>query len=204
MTGRTGRPPLSERRRATTRMEIAEEAVRLFAAKGVAAASADEIAAAAGVSTRTLWRYFRSKEDCVRPLLTAGLDAMADRVRAWDGTGSLLAAVRRSGELSIDPRHVTALRELVVLTRTEPGLRAVWLETHYEAEVLFCRLVAESTGRCADELPLRLHVGMFNLAMRIAVEDWARRGAESPAADLEALTGAVIRTVATAARALED
>lgn len=204
MAGRTGRPPLSERRRATTRMEIAEEAVRLFAAKGVAAASADEIAAAAGVSTRTLWRYFRTKEDCVRPLLTAGLDAMADRVRAWDGSGSLLAAVRRSGELSIDPRHVTALRELVVLTQSEPGLRAVWLETHYEAEVLFCRLVAEGTGRSADELPLRLHVGMFNLAMRIAVEDWARRGAETPAADLEALTGAVIRTVGAAARALED
>jgi hypothetical protein len=45
---------------------------------------------------------------------------------------------------------------------------------------------------------------MFNLAVRIAVEDWARRGAESPDADREALTGAMVRTVATASRALED
>jgi AcrR family transcriptional regulator len=204
MTGRTGRPPLSERRRAATRMEIAEEAVRLFAAKGVAATSADEIAEAAGVSTRTLWRYFRSKEDCVRPLLTTGLDAMADSVRGWDGRGSLLTAVRRAGELEIDPRHVAALRELVLLTQTEPGLHAVWLETHYEAEVLFGRLVAESTGRSPDELSLRLHVGMFNLAMRIAVEDWARHESATGDPDIEALTGAVIRTFGEAARTLQD
>jgi AcrR family transcriptional regulator len=202
--GQMGRPPLSERRRAATRMEIAEEAVRLFAAKGVGGTSADEIAAAAGVSTRTLWRYFRSKEDCVRPLLTTGLDAMADHVRTWDGRGSLLTAVRRAGELEVDPRHAAALRELVRLTQTEPGLRAVWLETHHEAEVLFCRLVAESTGRSADELSLRLHVGIFNLAMRIAVEDWARRGDGSGGADIESLTGAVIRTIGEAARTLED
>jgi hypothetical protein len=140
----------------------------------------------------------------VRPLLTTGLDAMADQVRAWDGEGSLPTAVHRAGELGVDPRHVDALRQLVMLTQTEPGLRAVWLETHYEAEVLLCRLVAESTGRPADELSLRLHVGMFNLAMRIAVEDWARRGDGSGGAGMESLTGAVISTIGEAARTLED
>ena len=198
--GRTGRPPLNERRRAETRMEIAQEAVRLFAANGVAATSADEIAAGAGVSTRTLWRYFRTKEECVSPLLTAGLDAMAERVREWDGQGSLLEAMRRAGQLEVDPRRVAALRDLVRLTGTEPGLRSVWLETHFEAEGLFCRLVAEATGRPADELELRLQVGMFNLAMRIAVEDWA---AADDAAGLEPLAGAMTRTLAEAAHAFE-
>ena len=198
--GRTGRPPLNERRRAETRMEIAQEAVRLFAANGVAAASADEIAAAAGVSTRTLWRYFRTKEECVRPLLTAGLDAMAERVRGWDGRGSLLAAMCRAGQLEVDPRRAAALRDLVRLTRTEPGLRSVWLETHFEAEGLFCRLVAEATGRSAQELELRLQVGMFNLAMRIAVEDWA---CANETADPDSLAGAMTRTLAEASRAFE-
>jgi AcrR family transcriptional regulator len=200
---RTGRPPLSERRRAETRREIAEEAVRLFAAKGVAATSADEIAAAAGVSTRTLWRYFRSKEACVRPLLTAGLDAMAERVRTWDGAGSLFEAVRREGELEIDPRHAAALRDLVRLTEREPGLRAVWLETHAEAEGMFAAIVAEATGRSPHELDLRVHVAVFNLAMRIAVEDWARSHDPATPAPLEALTRSITATLHAVARTLD-
>ena len=43
--GRTGRPPLTERRREATRREIAEHALRLFAAQGVAATTAEDIAA---------------------------------------------------------------------------------------------------------------------------------------------------------------
>jgi AcrR family transcriptional regulator len=201
---RTGRPPLSERRRAETRREIAEEAVRLFAEKGVAATSADEIAAAAGVSTRTLWRYFRTKEECVRPLLTTGLEAMAERVRTWDGNGSLFEAVRRDGELEIEPRHAAALRDLVRLTPREPGLRAVWLETHTEAEGLLAGIVAEATGRDPHELELRMHVAVFNLAMRIAVEDWARAGAPETPAPLDALTGTIVATLRAAVRALAD
>lgn len=202
-TRRTGRPPLSERRRAETREEIAEEAVRLFARQGVAATSADEIAAAAGVSTRTLWRYFRSKEECVRPLLAAGLDAMAERVRTWDGTGSLFEAVRREGELAIDPRHAAALRDLVRLIEREPGLRAVWLETHAEAEGLFAAIVAEATGRSPHELDLRVHVAVFNLAMRIAVEDWARSGDPATPAPLAALTDSITATLHAVGRTLD-
>lgn len=50
MAGRSGagvgRPPLTERRRAETRMEIADEAVRLFVERGVAGTTAEDIAAA--------------------------------------------------------------------------------------------------------------------------------------------------------------
>ncbi|MFC7468226.1 TetR/AcrR family transcriptional regulator [Actinomadura keratinilytica] len=60
-TGGGSAPPLTERRKAATRLEIAREAVRLFAAQGVAATTADEIAAAAGISPRTLWRYCSSR-----------------------------------------------------------------------------------------------------------------------------------------------
>jgi len=45
---------------------------------------------------------------------------------------------------------------------------------------------------------------MFNLAMRIAVEDWARRTTGSDDPGIDSLTGAVIRTVVEAARTLDD
>jgi hypothetical protein len=135
--------------------------------------------------------------------LTAGLDAMAERVRTWDGQGSLFEAVRREGELEIDPGHAVALGDLVRLTEREPGLRAVWLETHAEAERLFADIVAEATGRSPHDLDLRVHVAVFNLAMRIAVEDWARYGDPAAPAPLEALTGSITATLHAVGRALE-
>ncbi|WP_329321332.1 TetR/AcrR family transcriptional regulator [Streptomyces sp. NBC_01262] len=176
----TGRPPLTERRRLATRMEIADEAVRLFVARGVAATTAEDIASAAGVSTRTLWRYFRSKEECVRPLLTEGMDMITERLRDHWRTGSSLAQAFASAD---DPgvmaaQGVGALRDLVRLSRDEPGLRAIWLETHFDAEVLFARLIAEGTDRSEHDLAVRLEAGMLNAALRIVVEDWALQPGE--------------------------
>lgn len=173
--GSTGRPPLTERRRAETRMEIATEAVRLFVAHGVTAATADEIASAAGVSTRTLWRYFRSKEECVRPLLTTGLEALADRLKDWQGDRSLAEAIISLHDDEALEDRADTLRDLVRLCRTEPGLRAVWLEAHRDAEAAFAALIADRTRRPADDLAVRMEAGVLNTALRIGVEDWALR-----------------------------
>ncbi|MET9678801.1 helix-turn-helix domain-containing protein [Streptomyces coeruleorubidus] len=181
--GATGRPPLTERRRAETRMEIAEEAVRLFAAKGVAAVTAEDIASAAGVSTRTLWRYFRSKEECVRPLLTTGLELLTDHLRDRGGDhGSLAEAILNIRYDDDTAPRLRALRDLLRLSRDEPGLRAVWLEAHYDAEAAFAAMIADRTGRPAGDFTVRVEAGVLNTAMRIAVEDWALRpdGAAGP------------------------
>lgn len=49
------------RRRSTTPLHIADIAIDLFAARGFADVSVDDIAQAAGISRRTLFRYYASK-----------------------------------------------------------------------------------------------------------------------------------------------
>jgi len=88
-TGRTGRPPLTERRKTETRLEVARAAVRLFLAKGVADTSAEEIAEAAGISSRTLWRYFPTKDSCVTPLLTGVIELIAQFLESWRSDQSM-------------------------------------------------------------------------------------------------------------------
>ena len=55
--------PLREQTRSVVRSLLARTAIELFAAKGYDDTTLEEVAAAAGVSRRTLFNYFRNKED---------------------------------------------------------------------------------------------------------------------------------------------
>lgn len=56
-------PSLREERKVATSARIAAAALQLFAARGYAAVTVGEVAAAAGVGERTLYRYFADKDD---------------------------------------------------------------------------------------------------------------------------------------------
>jgi AcrR family transcriptional regulator len=189
-TARTGRPPLTERRKAATRLEVAREAVRLFTSKGVTGTSAEEIAAAAGISVRTLWRYFPSKESCVWPLLTAGIQNLARTLRAWPPGRDIAELL--DGVADADAKaDLPAMLALIRLTRTEPGLRAVWLQSHDNAEPLLVAALARRTGLDEDDLRVRVRAAMINGALRVAVEQYARGTEADEKALLEAVRKAL-------------
>ncbi|MGY0056261.1 TetR/AcrR family transcriptional regulator [Streptomyces sp. LZ34] len=190
-----GRPPLTERRKAATRLEIAHEAVRLFGERGVAATAGEEIARAAGISPRTLWRYFPSKEECVRPLLAAGLETVARRLRDWPMDRPFCEGIQWDLPAAADPQDASsALRELIRLLPEEPGLRAVWLQVHHDAEPVFTEIIAARTGADPADLLPRIKAVMLNGALRVAAEEWAQRSVEADgAADAEAFRRAVLK-----------
>ncbi|MFF2510673.1 TetR/AcrR family transcriptional regulator [Streptomyces sp. NPDC058086] len=176
--GRTGRPPLTEQRKAEIRLEIARAAVELFVAQGVAATTGEQIGQAVGVSARTVWRYFPSKESCVSPLFAAGIDAIAASLREWRSGRPLEDALERAattGDPTMPRPHLPKIRALMRLTRTEPGLRAVWLQAHDDAEPAFARALADRAGLPAVDLRSEIQAAMLNSALRTAVEHYAWR-----------------------------
>jgi AcrR family transcriptional regulator len=192
--GRTGRPPLTEERKAEIRLEIARAAVDLFVSQGVTATTGEQIARAVGVSARTVWRYFPSKESCVRPLLAAGIDVIAAQLRQWPPGRPLDEAFDFDRDLAGDDRLLpgpdpAAVGALVRLTRSEPGLRAVWLQTYDEAEPVFARALAERAGLPADDLRPAIQAAMFNAALRAAVEHHAWHAADPAPAPRTARAG---------------
>ena len=95
---------LRERNRQRVRRDIQDAAWTLFVERGFAAVTTDEIAAAAGVSTSTYFRYVAAKEDLLlQPLLVSSGEIVATYAARPDAepvAPALSAAIReRSAEV---------------------------------------------------------------------------------------------------------
>lgn len=170
-----GRRPMSERRRRLQRLEISREAIRLFREHGVAETTGEDIADAVGLSARTLWRYFRSKESCVEPVLSLTTDAFVETLRRWPTGRSLedhLASDHRMHE-QISPADGEAALAVVAMSRREPALRALWLVVYERAEPVLARVVADRLGRSPEDLAVRVQAATLAAALRITTEDLA-------------------------------
>ena len=170
-----GRRPMTHRERDRLRLEISRAAVRLFREHGIVATSGERIAAEVGLSGRTLWRYFRTKESCVEPVLVRGLDGLVQTLRAWPVDRSLdehLLEVPRVADPEADADGEAALA-VIGMSRTDPALRAVWLVVHERAEATLAGLVAERAGRPPDDLTVRVRAAALAGALRITSEDLA-------------------------------
>src|SRR4051794_12256860 len=83
---------LRERKKRETREALTHAALELFVERGYDETTLAEIAEAAGVSTRTIFAYFPSKEDILFSTLRTLLEALAQALaRRPAGTDALTA-----------------------------------------------------------------------------------------------------------------
>ncbi|WP_369045116.1 TetR/AcrR family transcriptional regulator [Sinomonas sp. P10A9] len=126
------------------RQEVAAAAVRLYAEHGYEGTSADQIAAAAGLSRSTFFRQFRSKEDVV----FADHDTLLEQAQAFlaEPHEDPWKAVCRAAELVF--AHFEGLGDLAQLryqvVNREPGLRDKELVTTFRYERLFQRYLRDT------------------------------------------------------------
>lgn len=173
---RRGRAPMSDRRRELQRLEISRAAVALFREHGVHATSGERIAEEVGLSGRTLWRWFRTKESCVEPVLARSIDAVVATLRRWPagvGLDEHLLAEYRPPQDPVDAADADAAMSVIALSRTEPGLRAVWLAVHERSEPVLAEVIAARAGREPGDLDVRVHAAAVAAALRISGEDLA-------------------------------
>jgi AcrR family transcriptional regulator len=164
--------------RATTkenaRLTVARHAARLFLERGVAGTSGDDIAAAAGISTRSVWRYFGTKEGCVEPLFTLSARRFVDVLTRWPRTSpieDLLHTHLGPDKLTADDLadDVLVVR-LVARLPEEPALRATWLTASYECEARLAPIIADRVGRPFGDYDVRLCAATVSAAIRIIDE----------------------------------
>ncbi|MEX7469374.1 TetR/AcrR family transcriptional regulator [Mycobacterium adipatum] len=161
------------------RLEVSRHACALFWERGVSATSGDDIAAAAGLSTRTIWRYFRTKESCVEPVLSLSAQRFIAQARRWPAELSL--AEHMEADMVAHPLtdaeladEVSALR-IATMSGEEPALRTAYLMVHDEMERLFVPVVAQRLGLPEGDLTARLCAAAVVGAFRVIDEDVGRR-----------------------------
>ena len=140
--------PLPQRKRQLVRQEIARAAWLLFAERGYEDTTVAEIARAAGISRRSFFRYFSSKEDVV----VGTSDALAEDVLAAfarrPAAEPPLVAIERALRPAIETRLADAdeSRAIISLLRESRTLRRALLERHARLEERLALLIAVRTG----------------------------------------------------------
>ncbi|OIJ86482.1 TetR family transcriptional regulator [Streptomyces colonosanans] len=181
-------PSLTERRKAATQLDIAHAAAELFATHGPDGTTAEDIARRAGVALRTFYRYFRSKQDAVSPLLAAGADRWRALLEATEPGAALPQALEAAVAQALSvpdkeaARALLRTRGLLRAAAKDPALRAVWYRVNQESEERLVPVVARLAGGDAEPLEVRLVAAAATDAIRIALETWAgtEAGAEGP------------------------
>lgn len=162
------------RRRSTTKHHITDVAIELFAARGFAEVSVDDVAQAAGIARRTLFRYYASKNaipwgdfDAHLAQLQQLLDNIDPQVRLGAALRAALLAFNTFDE-SETVRHRRRMR--IILETAE--LQAYSMTMYAGWRAVIAGFVARRLGgKTTNLLPQTIAWTMLGVALS-AYENW--------------------------------
>ncbi|MEV0415713.1 TetR family transcriptional regulator [Streptomyces sp. NPDC050448] len=199
-------PGLRERKKRRTRDALLRAALLLFVAQGYEHTTVDEITDSVGVSQRTFFRYFASKEEAAfavqdlaeshfvaalrsRPPAEGPLEALRGAVLgAWDTLDEALS----------DVVPVDLYMRTYRLIESTPALLAVHLRRSTALEERIARLIAEREGLDVDADPRpRVAVAAFCGVTRVTGRLWGQ-GEDAGVASIRRMTEACLDQIGPA------
>ena len=168
--------------------EITKTAMELFLERGFDATTIDDIARAAGISRRSFFRYFGTKEDIVLgdlaargELIRQALEARPESETPWT---ALRNALHASKDAAYEPDAMLKVSKMLYET---PSLRARSIEKHLQWQSLLAPEVRRRLGADpADPLDVRADalVASVITCLDVAGEAWTRCDGAVPLEDL--------------------
>ncbi len=160
----------------SVREGIARAAVRLFLERGFVATTVDDIAFEAGVSRRTYFRYFATKDDTILEYLDGLGERFAESLERRPAAEGLLRAMQNTTrEVLAAEAHDTPLgRALTRLIFETPALRARHLAMNASWQPRIAEALGRRTGRedGAADTYLRLLASLMQTALDLGTQQW--------------------------------
>jgi AcrR family transcriptional regulator len=150
---------LRESKKQQTRQVIADEAMRLFVLRGFDHVTVAEVAAAVGVSEKTIFNYFPTKEDLFFDEVPRREAALVETIRGRAPGESILAALRRM-QIAECPRLCSPGFALFArIIEESPALQAKELEIMARFASVLTDAIGAELG--ADERDARIAAGLL-------------------------------------------
>lgn len=192
----TTTPNLHEQRRRSTREALRRAALASFASKGFANVTVTELAREAGVTERTYFRHFPTKEAVLFQDYETQVEWLSEALAQRPESESLFDAVLVSiasfpYDLELVRQAATARTELISAERIASHLRVV--------QASFAGVITDFVRARYSEIPdidLVAEVAGATLAAALVtgVENWGRNGCTGDLGEITATTLNLVRT----------
>jgi AcrR family transcriptional regulator len=189
-------PNRHELRRRSTHEALRRAALKSFARKGFANVTVTELAAEAGVTERTFFRHFPTKEAVLFQDYESQLEWLAEALARRPASESLFDAVLASvaafpHDLEVVRQAATARAELISADRVAGHLRVV--------QSSFARVLTDFVRKrnpdAADiDLGAEVAGSALAAALVVAVENWGRNGCAGDLGELVAASLDLVRS----------
>jgi AcrR family transcriptional regulator len=174
------KPGLREMTRRAVRSQIAVAAMALFAERGFEETTVDEIAVEVGMSSRSVFRYFPTKEDIVVGHLDEIGDKLATALEARPVDEAPWVALRHAmrPHLQDIATNADSMLATALMLSNAPALRGALLNKRARwTELLVPNVVLRLEGSVRTrEVQARAVVSAALACLNTAVDEWERSG----------------------------
>ena len=174
---------LRERKRRQTHQRIAEVGLGLFLAKGYDATTLDQIAAAAGISRRTFFYYFKSKDEVLLAYVGGYAVALKALVLESSSAGEPLdvarAALLRMVANFPETQMIATARLIQKSQILQTRRHATYLQLEQAIYEGLCELWPSKQRQDGLWLVAMASIG----ALRLATDAWLQQDGKRPLAD---------------------
>ena len=171
-----------QRRRERIALHIERIALELFARSSPEDVTIGQIAATAGISNRTFFRYFASRDEVLAALPRRELESISERIRSCPATESVLqtfTAAEQSAQVDPAASERVLLWGIVVERSPVAAARAL-AHSAVNAAATYQQLIAERTDSHPDDLAVGAMASAIAGVISFAFGRWVRLGGRAP------------------------
>ncbi len=184
------------------RDQVAQAAVELFAEKGYANTSVQEVVTRAGVTKGAMYHYYRSKDDLLFDIYDRMLTLQRDHLDEIIARGLPTHETLRTACVDVVETSIDAMREGTVFFRSahmlSPDRQQEVTRRRREYNDAFAAIVrrGQSEGLYRDDIPVALLVANFFSDLHYLSNWYKPTGAESKAQVADQITDLFLKGIA--------